>query len=45
MTLDRLDFTRGRTLFTEDPIMNQKLINKTKNTKNIKQFLEIICQK
>ena len=45
MTLDRLDFTRGRTLFTEDPIMNQKLINKTKNTKNIKQFLETLCQK
>ena len=45
LSLNRIDFTRGRTMFTEDPIMNQKLINKTKNTKNIKQFLEIICQK
>ena len=45
LSLNRIDFTRGRTMFTEDPIMRKEFIDKFKNVGSIEDFLKNLKQK
>ena len=45
LSLNRIDFTRGRTMFTEDPIMRKDFINKFKNVGSIKDFFKYLKQR
>lgn len=45
LSLNRIDFTRGRTMFTEDPIMRKEFISKFKNVCSIEDFFKNLKQR
>ena len=45
LSLNRIDFTRGRTMFTEDHIMRKEFIDKFKNVGSIKDFFKYLKQR
>ena len=45
LSLNRIDFTRGRTMFTEDHIMRKEFIDKFKNVGSIEDFFKNLKQR